>query len=140
MTTNVLNQFINWELWNSLPCHALVAIVSRKFTAYMLNLLSCPHFLNYQFIKVLGSKSVKNVLDLAKYSKVCLQDCCFNDCLKQDYDQQNEEEEEENKDVVDSKPETKSECVNKPEIISVDKVCYILIFKNNYQTTMFMYF
>ncbi|XP_049823486.1 uncharacterized protein LOC109595505 isoform X2 [Aethina tumida] len=121
LTTNVLNQFINWELWNSLPCHALVAIVSRKFTAYMLNLLSCPHFLNYQFIKVLGSKSVKNVLDLPKYSKVCLQDCCFNDCLKQDYDQQNEEEEEENQDVVDSKPENKSECVTKPEIISVDK-------------------
>ncbi|CAH0554955.1 unnamed protein product [Brassicogethes aeneus] len=74
LTINLLNHFINWELWNSLPCHALVSIIARKLTTYILNLLSSPLFLNYHILNLIGSKAVKSSMKLENYSKICFEE------------------------------------------------------------------
>lgn len=70
LTTNLLRHFINSELWNSLPCSVLVAILSRKLTSYLLNLASHPDILNYILFYSLTPKSVKETFDLQNYARI----------------------------------------------------------------------
>lgn len=72
LTANVLKQFINWELWNSLPCRTLVSILSRRFTTYILTFLSAPGLLNHNIIQLCGSAETKTKVNLDKYYFVSL--------------------------------------------------------------------
>ncbi|KAF2899421.1 hypothetical protein ILUMI_06754, partial [Ignelater luminosus] len=83
LTANVLRQFINWELWNSLPCRSLVSILARKFTTYILTYISAPGFLNYRLIQLSCSETEKNNLNLNNYSFISLSDVDHNGCLTQ---------------------------------------------------------
>lgn len=75
LTTNVLRQFINWELWNSLPCRTLVSVLSWKFTNYMLIYISKPGFLNYRILKSIASEEIQKKLKLNDYSFISLSGC-----------------------------------------------------------------
>lgn len=70
MTLDLLNHFINWELSNSLPFKLLASILSKKFTAHMLNLISNPEFLNYYILTSCISENKKNELKLENYSGI----------------------------------------------------------------------
>lgn len=70
LTTNLLRHFINSELWNSLPCSILVAILSRKLTSYLLKLASHPDILNYLLLNSLASEAVKEKYDLKNYARI----------------------------------------------------------------------
>lgn len=70
LTEMFLRQFISWELWNSLPCRTLVAVLSRKLINYLLIYVSKPGFINYRFLKALASEEIKTQLELNKYSFV----------------------------------------------------------------------
>lgn len=72
LTTNLLRQFINWELWNSLPCRTLVSIVSRKVLNYALVYISKPGFINYRILNALASEQTKKSLQLDDYKFVSL--------------------------------------------------------------------
>lgn len=74
LTANVLRQFINWELWNSLPCRSLVAILSRKFTTYMLSYISAPGHINYKIVQMCASDSTQANLKLDNYYFISLSD------------------------------------------------------------------
>lgn len=67
LTENFLRQFISWELWNSLPCRALVAVLSRKLINYLLFYVAQPGFVNYRLLKLIVNDGE---LDLKKYSFV----------------------------------------------------------------------
>lgn len=75
LTASLLRQFINWELWNSLPCRTLVSILSRKLTNYLLIYLSKPGFINYRLLKAVASKDHQDKLELNSYSFVSLSGC-----------------------------------------------------------------
>lgn len=70
LSENFLKQFISWELWNSLPCRTLVAVLSRKLVNYLLIHVAKPGFLNYRILKLLASETTQRQLDLEKYSFV----------------------------------------------------------------------
>ncbi|KAF5303294.1 hypothetical protein FQA39_LY10033 [Lamprigera yunnana] len=74
LTCNVFRQFINWELWNSLPCQSLVSILSKKFTTYLLKFISTPGYLNYKIVELCASDVDKSRLKLNKYSFISLSD------------------------------------------------------------------
>lgn len=67
LTESFLKQFISWELWNSLPCRTLVAVLSHKLINYLLNYISKPGFINYRFLKLITQGKD---LNLNKYSFV----------------------------------------------------------------------
>lgn len=66
LTESFLKQFISWELWNSLPCRTLVAVLSHKLINYLLIYISKPGFINYRFLQLIDAKD----LDLNKYAFV----------------------------------------------------------------------
>lgn len=68
LTESFLRQFINWELWNSLPCRTLVAVLSRKLINYLLIYVSKPGFINWRVLN--ANENVRNELDLEKYGFV----------------------------------------------------------------------
>lgn len=70
LTTNLLRHFINSELWNSLPCSILVAVLSRKLTSYLLSLISNPNILNYIVLNVMASDSIREKYDLKNYARI----------------------------------------------------------------------
>lgn len=70
LTTNLLRHFINSELWNSLPCSILVAILSRKLISYLLKLASNPDVLNYLLLNSLASEGIKEKYDLKNYARI----------------------------------------------------------------------
>lgn len=70
LTTNLLRHFINSELWNSLPCSILVAVLSRKLTSYLLSLISNPNILNYLVLNVMASDSIRGKYDLKNYARI----------------------------------------------------------------------
>lgn len=72
LTTSLLQHFINSELWNSLPCHILVAILARKLICYLLKLLSNPEVLNYIILNSLVSNDVREKLKLDQYGRISI--------------------------------------------------------------------
>lgn len=70
LTTNLLRHFINSELWNSLPCSILVAVLSRKLTTYLLSLISNPDILNYLILNAIASDSIRQKYDLKNYGTI----------------------------------------------------------------------
>lgn len=83
LTANVLRQFINWELWNSLPCRSLISILARKFTTYILMYISAPGFINYRIIEISSSEAEKKNLNLDNYSFISLSDVDHSGSLTQ---------------------------------------------------------
>lgn len=72
LTESFLRQFINWELWNSLPCRTLVAVLSRKLVNYLLVYISKPGFLNYRLLSFVATDEIRCELNLEGHSFVSL--------------------------------------------------------------------
>ncbi|KAK5638239.1 hypothetical protein RI129_012534 [Pyrocoelia pectoralis] len=83
LTSNIFRQFINWELWNSLPCQSVVSILSKRFTAYILTFVSTPGYLNYKMVELCASESVKSRLELNRYYFISLSDVDHSGNLNQ---------------------------------------------------------
>lgn len=67
---SVLANYINWELWNSLPSQIVAAILSKQLSVLLLTFLSKPEFVNYYLLFMLLSEKKKTELNLNKYSFV----------------------------------------------------------------------
>ncbi|KAK4878397.1 hypothetical protein RN001_010903 [Aquatica leii] len=74
LTLVIFRQFINWELWNSLPCQSIVSILSKRFTTYILAFVSTPGYLNYKMVEACASDDDKARLNLKKYYYISLSD------------------------------------------------------------------
>lgn len=74
LTNSLLSHFVNWELWNSLPCHILVSVLSRKLLLYILNLSSSPDFLNYLIFSSLANENIQMKHNLHKCNRIVIKD------------------------------------------------------------------
>ncbi|KAB0791579.1 hypothetical protein PPYR_03379 [Photinus pyralis] len=83
LTSNVLRQFVNWELWNSLPCQSVVSILSRRFTSYVLTFVSTPGYLNYKIVETFASESVRASLQLDRFAFISISDVDHGGSLDQ---------------------------------------------------------
>ncbi|KAF5294329.1 hypothetical protein FQR65_LT10782 [Abscondita terminalis] len=103
LTSSVFRQFINWELWNSLPCQMLVSMLSKKFTKYLLGFISTPDYLNYKILEACATEEDKSRLNLKNYYYVSLSDVDHTGSLEQLKEENNTPTHESTceKDIVD---------------------------------------
>lgn len=74
LTEIFLRQFVSSELWTSLPCRVLVAVLSQKVVGYLLIYVSKPGFINYRLLSLLAAEEIEKELELERYSFISLSD------------------------------------------------------------------
>lgn len=116
LTINLLNHFLNWELWNSLPCHILVSIIARKLTMYLLKMLSAPELINYYLLMLVSSDNVKTKLHLNEYNRIHIKGYSNNDSPKKVLNETITNEVKENPPEI----ENRNDCIKIGKTLTVD--------------------
>lgn len=71
ITSKTLRHFIHWELYNSVACRCLNAILAKKLISHMVHTLSSPGFINFNILIVFDDEK-KKVQYVDKYQAVSI--------------------------------------------------------------------